>query len=334
MKTYAHLLVLVTVGAFLLAGHVSVAQQDSKQPDSKQTKSADDDKKVGDKKADDPSSTKPDETNDKGDKEPEPDAKPTLKYPLAVAAAGDGKMFIVDRDLPGVWQAKDGKLSLYFQASKKFRTPLNVPRCAAIGKKGQLLVGCSPTRDVYAVGGTGEPKGLTGGGSGGIGVPMDIGVLKSGDLIVSDLEQHCLWKVPAAGGKPKLFAKVPAPRGLFVDAKDQVWVVTTLQDPVRRVSADGKKVEAIVKGRPFRFPSDLVVDADGTIYVCDGFSKAIWRVAPEGEPEKWVEGDPLVHPVSLAKSGKKLLVADPRAGGIIEVDADGKAQMLELTVAE
>ena len=53
-----------------------------------------------------------------------------LQYPLTAVASADGKsLFIADLDQPGVWKLSDGKLSLFFQASKKFRTPLNrVPR--------------------------------------------------------------------------------------------------------------------------------------------------------------------------------------------------------------
>ena len=34
-----------------------------------------------------------------------------------------------DRNLPGIWRVDDGKKSIYFQGSKKFRTPL----CGASG---------------------------------------------------------------------------------------------------------------------------------------------------------------------------------------------------------
>ena len=248
-------------------------------------------------------------------------------YPYAVASDGAKNIFVVDRDLPGVWNISDGKLSLYHQASKKFRTPLNVPRCVAVDKKGQPLVGCSPTRDVYRVGDKGEPKGLTGGGSYGIGIPMGIGVNKAGDLLVSDLEQHCVWKVKSAGGKAELFAKVAAPRGIFVDEKDQVWVVTTLKDPIKRISSDGK-LETIVEGRPFKFPSNIVVDSEGTAYVCDSYAKAIWKVPAGGKPEKLVEGEPMQHPVGLCWHGKKLLVADPHAKAIFEIALEGTVKKL------
>jgi len=251
------------------------------------------------------------------------DEPPTeMEYPYAVASDGAENIFVVDRDLPGVWKISDGKLSLYHQASKNFRTPLNVPRCVAVDKKGRPLVGCSPTRDVYRVGEKGEPVGLTGGGSYGIGIAMGIGVNKAGDLLVSDLEQHCIWKVKSTGGKPELFARVAAPRGIFVDDKDQVWVVTTLKDPVKRISPDGK-LKTVIEGRPFKFPSNLVVDGEGTVFVCDSFAKAIWKVPAEGEPEKLVEGEPMQHPVGLCWHGRKLLVADPRAKAIFEISLDG-----------
>ena len=86
-----------------------------------------------------------------------------LNYPLAVAAADDGTLYIADRYLPGVWKVTNGKTEVYFQGSKKFRTPLNAVRCVAIDKQGRLLAGDSATREVYRFDESAKPKPLTGG---------------------------------------------------------------------------------------------------------------------------------------------------------------------------
>ena len=103
-----------------------------------------------------------------------------LNYPLAVAAADDGTLYIADRYLPGVWKVTNGKTEVYFQGSKKFRTPLNAVRCLAIDKQGRLLAGDSATRDVYRFDESAKPKPLTGGK---IGIPMDIAVAGDGNFV-------------------------------------------------------------------------------------------------------------------------------------------------------
>jgi hypothetical protein len=69
-------------------------------------------------------------------------AEETMKYPLAVAVGKDSAVYVADRDLPGIWKFADNKWSIYFQGSKKFRTPLNAvescwraiqPRAKSIG---------------------------------------------------------------------------------------------------------------------------------------------------------------------------------------------------------
>jgi sugar lactone lactonase YvrE len=252
------------------------------------------------------------------------------QYLLGIAADASGTVFLADRELPGVWQLADGELSLFFQGSKKFRTPLNAVRCLAIDHEGKLLAGDSATRDVYRFGDDKQPVPLT---KGEIGIPMSIAALKSGDLLVADLELHRVFKVPAAGGQPSVLAEVQAPRALTIDKDDRAWIVSHGKDQVLRCAADGK-LEVAVAGRPFDFPSAIVVADDGTAYVCDTYAKAVWKVPPGKPPEKFVTGEPLVSPVGMTRSGPDLLVADPRAKGVIRIDPTGKAARLEWHTGE
>ena len=79
-----------------------------------------------------------------------------LKYPIAVATAANGDIYIADRQLPGIWRLRDGTTTVYYQAKKKFGTPLNAVRCLAIDGDGKLLAGDSATRDVYRFNAEGE----------------------------------------------------------------------------------------------------------------------------------------------------------------------------------
>lgn len=247
-----------------------------------------------------------------------------LNYPVGIAANEQGTIFLADRNLPGVLKLEGETLSVYFLGEKKFRTPLNAIRCVALDQNGKLLAGDSATREVYRFDDAGKPTPLT---AGGIGIPMSIAVNKAGELFVADLELHVIWKVAAAGGKPEKFATIVAPRGLAFDAQDRLWVVSGSKDQLFRVGGDGKP-EVILKGRPFEFPHQVVVDEQGTAYVTDGYARAVWKIPDGGEPTKLATGEPLMGPVGICRQGSRLLVVDPRAKAIFEVTGEGKLNAL------
>lgn len=249
-----------------------------------------------------------------------------LSYPLAIAAGATGPIYLADRNLPGIWKVDGDKLSVYFQASKKFRTPLNAVRCVTVDRQGKLLAGDSATRDIYRFDDQGQPQPLT---KGQIGIPMSIVVTKAGELIVADLELHILWRVPAEGGKPEKLAAVPAPRGLGIDAQDRIWVVSHGADQVLRVTLDGK-VETVVKGTPFQFAHQIALDDQDSAYVTDGYAKAIWKIVAGGEPKQLVADAPLVNPVGIVRREQSFLVVDPRAKAVFQLDSAGKLAPLPL----
>ena len=259
------------------------------------------------------------------------DAKPArgLVYPLDVSVTADAKtLFLVDRKLPGLWKAgADGKLAVFFQASKKFRTPLNAVRCIAADGKGGLLVGDSGTREVYRFSADGKSTPLT---KGGIGIAMGIAVNAKGTIFVSDLELQRIWTVPAAGGDPKEFAVLPAPRGMTFDKKGQLWVVSGgPRNQLVKIAADGK-ITPVVKDRTFVYPTAVAVSAAGTAIVSSGYADCNWKVAADGKTSKWVSGKPLDNPVGLDWQGTTLLVVDSRAGKLFSITPDAKLAPVSL----
>lgn len=261
-----------------------------------------------------------------------------MLYPLAIAAAADGTAYVLDLDLPGVWKIKDGKIEPLVQAAKKFRTPLNRPRCITLDNDGNLIVGDTPTRNVYrlsaTVAATAEdladanktPLLAQRQDKTGIGMPMGVAVDKAGDLFVADAEVHWIWKVPAAGGEPVKFAEVKAPRGMCLDAEGRLLVVSGGPDSLVRVATDGK-VEAVVKGKPFgdkANPSSVAVDKSGNAYVSDNYQQTIWKIGADGKPTAFAKGEPFVRPNGLTWLGDELLVADPHAKAVFAVSSDGK----------
>ena len=243
-----------------------------------------------------------------------------MLYPLSVAVAGDDNVLVADRMLPGLLKLQAGKVEVFFQGKKTFRTPLNAVRAVAVASDGTVYAADSATRDVFKFV-DGQPVPLT---QGKIGIPVDIAFDPSGDLFVSDLETQRIWRVPVAGGEPQEVAQLAAPRGLFVDGTGRLWAVAAAgEQPLVRIAADGS-IEPVVKERVFEFPHDVVVADDGTAYVSDNYARAVWKVAADGTATKWITGEPLKGPVGLAIRGGKVLIADPQAKAVWEADSEGK----------
>ena len=255
---------------------------------------------------------------------PGQDAAPApteFQYPLAVIARPDGVVFVADLNLPGIWKVEDGQKSVYFLASKKFRTPMNRVRCLAIDHQGKLLAGDSATREVYRFDDAGQPQPLT---KGWIGIPMALAVAPDGTIYTADLELHRIWKMPAEGAaEPAEFAVINSPRGLTLDPDGNLWVLSTSSKDgqIQKVLPDGK-VESIIKDHPFNLPHNIVRIDDGTMFVTDNYEHSIWKISPDGKPEKFVSGAPLDRPVGLCRSGENLLVADPHIRTIFSLAPD------------
>lgn len=244
-----------------------------------------------------------------------------FSYPLAVTAQADGVVYVADRNLPGIWKIENGQKSVYFQGSKKFRTPLNAVRCLAIDHQGKLLAGDSSTREVFRFDDAGQPQPLT---KGWIGIPMAIAVAADGTIYTADLELHRIWKMPAEGSEmPTEFAVINSPRGLTIDAEGNLWVLSTSSKDgqIQKVTPDGK-IEPLIKDHPFNLPHNIVRMEDGSMYVTDNYEHAVWKVSPEGKPEKFVSGPPMDRPVGLCRSGANLLIADPHIRTIFALAPD------------
>ncbi len=250
------------------------------------------------------------------------DAKQTeFQYPLAVVGNSSGVIFVADRNLPGIWKVENGQKSVYFQGSKKFRTPLNAVRCLAIDHQGKLLAGDSATREVYRFDDTAQPQPLT---KGWIGIPMAIAVAPEGTIYTADLELHRIWKMPPEGSEmPTEFAVINSPRGLTLDPDGNLWVLSTSSKDgqIQKVTPDGH-VEPWIKDHPFNLPHNIVRMDDGTFFVTDNYEHAVWKVSADGKPEKFVSGPPLDRPVGICRNGENLLIADPHIRTIFTLALD------------
>ena len=252
-------------------------------------------------------------------------AEESMKYPLALAVGKDGSVYVADRDLPGIWKFADNKWSIYFQGSKKFRTPLNAVRCLAIDHEGKLLAGDSATREIYRFDDAGQPQPLT---KGNIGIPMAITVAKDGTIFASDIEIQRIVKIPAAGGEPDPIVEVAAVRGLAMDSEGFLIAVCHGKNAVLRISADGKEQSVLVEGRPFQFSHHVVLGSQGEMYIADNYAKSIWKVEPKMAPAQFITGDPLKNPVGIAIHDGSLYIADPHVKAVFKRNAEGKLDIL------
>ena len=248
-----------------------------------------------------------------------------MKYPLAAAVGADGIVYVADRDLPGVWKFADNKWSVYFQGSKKFRTPLNAVRCLAIDHEGKLLAGDSSTREIYRFDEAGQPQPLT---KGNIGIPMAMTVAKDGTIYASDIEIQRIVKIPAAGGEPSEVTELAATRGLTMDAEGRLIAVCHGKNAIIRLSVDGKEKEVLLEGRPFQFSHHVVIGTAGELYVADGYAKTIWKVEGKAAPVAIHAGEPLKNPVGLAWRGAELLIVDPHVKAVLRRTGEGMLEVL------
>lgn len=250
----------------------------------------------------------------------EPAAAMTPKYPLSVAIDGS-TMYVVDLDLPGVWQVVDGKRELYVMGSKFLRKPMNRPRCVAIHPEGGILVGDSASREVYHIAEKdAEPKPLC---QARMGIAMAIAVAPDKkSFYVGDAEKRALFRVPIEGGEPELIVRVNA-RGLAFDAEGTLWAVTPDDAAIHKIDVEAKTNTAVVTGRPYQYPNGLVWAGDHG-YVTDGYGKAVWRFTADGKTEAWFTGEPLVGPVGLAINEQSIWVADPKKLQVFRFDREKK----------
>lgn len=256
-----------------------------------------------------------------GDETVSPSPASSLKYPLAVAVDG-GVLYVVDLDLPGVWQVINDKRELFVMGSKFLRKPLNRPRCVAMHPQGGILVGDSATREVYHVAvKDAQPKPLC---NARIGIAMALAISPDGkSFYVGDAEKRATFRLSIEGGEPELVARVNA-RGLAFDGEGNLWAVTPDDAAVHRIDVKTNSSVPVIIGRPYQYPNGLVWSGDHG-FITDGYGKSIWKFTADGKTEKWFEGEPLVGPVGMAINDQFLFVADPKKLQVFEFDRSNKS---------
>jgi sugar lactone lactonase YvrE len=242
-------------------------------------------------------------------------------YPRAVALLDD-QLLVVDLDLPGIWIQSGESLSVHTPGTKLLRKPMNRPWCVTPHPEGGILIGDSATREIYHAAAAGDE--LVALNNGYLGIPMAIAVGPGGKTIyVGDAERRAVFRLPIAGGKPELVARVNA-RGLSFDGDGNLWAVTPDAEAIQKIDIQKNTAETIVGDRPYQFPNGIVWTGEEG-FVTDGYGKAIWRFSADGTTEKWFQGDPLAGPVGITADENNLYVADPQKKQVFRFDRKTKA---------
>jgi sugar lactone lactonase YvrE len=248
-------------------------------------------------------------------------ADASVTYPRALSLH-DGKLLIVDLDLPGIWIREGDSTSVYTPGTKLLRKPMNRPWCVAPHPGGGILIGDSATREIYHAAKPGVQ--LTALNNGYLGIPMAIAVDPSGEtLYVGDAERRAVFSMPIGGGKPELVVRVNA-RGLSFDQDGNLWAVTPDADAIQRIDVEAREAEVVVGNRPYQFPTSLVWSGEEG-FVTDVYGKAIWSFTADGKTEKWFEGAPLERPVGITADENAIYVADPAKQQVLRFDRKTKA---------
>ncbi len=145
-------------------------------------------------------------------------------------------------------------------------------------------------------------------------VPWDIVIDSNGDLFITDTNNHRIRKIDVSTGQVSTFAGTgstgvtqggflngPAdqaqfrlPRGIAIDANDNLYIADTGNHRIRKITPDGTVttlagtgVLGLRDGAPdearFREPTGIAVDVNGVVYVVDQNNNSIRRVEPNGK---------------------------------------------------
>jgi sugar lactone lactonase YvrE len=232
----------------------------------------------------------------------------------------------------------------------------NTPSALAVDGSGNLYVAdqgnhslrkVTPERIVSTLAGVAGTRGDTNGPAADarFAFPSGIAVDKLGNVYVADTENHLVRKLSPTGEVTTLAgqsgtegatdggiaqAKFSYPVGLAVDSAGNVFVADSGNSTIRKVTPDGTvstiagspgstgAIDGLGEQARLYFPSGIVIDNSGNLYVSDKGNFLIRKISPAGEVST-VAG---TEGLSVAKDGLGADAAflDPRG---IALDAQG-----------
>jgi SMP-30/Gluconolactonase/LRE-like region len=229
-----------------------------------------------------------------------------------LAFDGEGRLYALDRSA----RPRVVRIDLATGSQHTFARFRDVPSCMAVDRERNCsaTLGDLPAAPDYAA------------------------FAPDGRLYVTDIEQALIWRVPARGGRPRVWFTDPrlenffGPNGIqfLADGRTLMFVVTAAGpvtgDPtsgalyklrVRRRGAPGR-LRLFWRSRPFDGPDGFAIARSGNVYLALAAANQLVRISPRGKEvariptplENEAQEIPFDGPASVAFLGKRVLVTN------------------------
>jgi sugar lactone lactonase YvrE len=166
--------------------------------------------------------------------------------------------------------------------------------------------------------------------------PQRVRMSTGGDLFMLDGRQHRIVRL-GPGGEFKDFVTgegLPAPvawipKSFAIDGADNLYALDASSSRVLILGPDGKFKKQITYPQSEGFFSDVAVDAQGTIFLLNSITAAIYSAAKDADAfSLLVKGlkEFVSFPTALAVDRKHIYVIDQNGSGVILLGRDGSFQ--------
>ena len=283
---------------------------------------------------------------------PRPFAIVALDNPQSIAVDRAGNLYVVDVDSGKVQKiSPTGKVSVL--GGSKIPAPIGI----AVTPEGTVFVADSGGNEVYRIALGGKVTALSAQiGRTNFSEPISVVVDSGGNVFVANHGDKTILKITPAGvasifaGKPGASgsadgagdeARFNSPRGIAVDAQNNVYVADEGNSNIRKITPAGVvstlagtagqagKTDGTGLAASFRQPHGLGVDASGNVFVADTGNHCIRKITADGVVTTFAgqagQNDNIDGAGSLARFNQPRGIAVDNAGNVFVADADNRS---------
>jgi sugar lactone lactonase YvrE len=232
-----------------------------------------------------------------------------LQNPRAVAVDEKGTLYVVDVGTEKIYKITTGGEVSMAEGTAGIGAPISV----WVGKDGSMAVADLDSNVVYRISAKGEANTIgrpTGEGIvAGTSAPAGAVVDSKGNVFIADNKNATVIKVTPEGESSVFAGKVDSPgmedgkggearfstpRGIAIDAMDNLYVADEGNSNIRKITPEGVVTtlaggegaggteDGTGKAAKFAAPRGLAVDKEGTVYVADTDNHTVRKVTPAG----------------------------------------------------
>jgi sugar lactone lactonase YvrE len=178
-------------------------------------------------------------------------------------------------------------------------------------------------------------------------LPESIAVDRYGNIYVAMALLGEIWKLDPSGTFQEVVASFPTAglfglMGLRFDARGDLYAANSADDQdargVWKISPTGER-ERIAGTRTIPLPNDVAISPDGTLYITDSATGAVWRSVRGAAAEIWVQ-DPTLEgtgafglPVPIGANGIVVIPGRGSAGGVVVANTE-KGQLVHVPILQ